>query len=247
MWKEYELTVNSLTQKVRFNDVTVETLFEPFIEKLFAMQKEKCKRLVVFLVAPPAVGKSTLTLFLQDLAKRKSLGNLQALGLDGFHHTAQYLREHFFEEGGKKFPLEKIKGAPDTFDAELLGEKLRELTEKEQVSWPIYSRKIHDVVFDGETASGDVILLEGNWLLLKEARWANSRKFADYTVMIKADATILRERLISRKVVGGMAREAAEEFYEQSDGKNIDRVLKGSEVADETWRVAEDGDFVRED
>ena len=52
------------------------------------------------------------------------------------------------------------------------------------------------------------------------------------TKMLCAHEEDLRERLISRKVRGGMAREAAVLWYENTDRANIQTVLTGSVTAD---------------
>ena len=53
----------------------------------------------------------------------------------------------------------------------------------------------------------------------------------------------MKERLISRKVAGGMKREDAEKFYYASDSKNVETVLNNSGSADEIWKLTEDDDF----
>ena len=68
-WQDYELTVNGLAQKVRYNPETVEKIFLPLLEKLTAIYRKKNSRVILFLVAPPATGKSTLTLFLEKLSR----------------------------------------------------------------------------------------------------------------------------------------------------------------------------------
>ena len=92
----------------------------------------------------------------------------------------------------------------------------------------------------------DIILLEGNYLLLKEAGWTNVRVLADYSVFIEAEPSLLRERLINRHIEGGKSREAAEAFYTFSDARNIERVRNNSARADETWRLLPDGDFEKQ-
>ena len=69
---------------------------------------------------------------------------------------------------------------------------------------------------------------------------------SDYSVFIDAEPELLRERLINRKVAGGKSREEAERFFDFSDSKNIERVLKNSARADETWKLLSDGDYARQ-
>ena len=241
MWKEYQVKVNELPVTLTYNEDTVNNLFVPFLRRLSDKQKELGRRIVVFMAAPPATGKSSLTIFLESLSK--DIAPVTAVGMDGFHYPEAYLTTHNIKGSNK--PLKTIKGAPDTFDAESLAKKLAELTEEPSVEFPIYSRKLHDIDTATQTVTGDIILLEGNWLLLAEDRWRTLRKYADYTLFIRADENVLRERLINRKVMGGMERQAAEEFCEKSDLPNLRRVLKDSEPADETWQIRDDGDFVK--
>ena len=90
------------------------------------------------------------------------------------------------------------------------------------------------------------MLIEGNYLLLKETGWTNVRVLGDYSVFIDAEPELLRERLIARKVAGGKSREEAEAFYNFSDSKNIERVIKNSARADEIWKLLPDGDYERQ-
>ena len=71
------------------------------------------------------------------------------------------------------------------------------------------------------------------------------RHFADYSLFIRADEGILKERLIGRKVLGGMSREEAERFYEKSDRANVARTLNDSNPADETWDMTLEGDYFK--
>ena len=72
----------------------------------------------------------------------------------------------------------------------------------------------------------DIILIEGNWLLLKQEPWKSMQQYADYKILILAEEEMLKERLISRKEKGGLTREEAVEWYQNSDSKNVTRVLK---------------------
>ena len=244
IWRDYELTVNGLTQQVRYNQETVEKLFMPLLERLTEIYRKKNGRTILFLVAPPATGKSTLTLFLEKLSKEnKNLIPAQPVGMDGFHYHADFIKNHFVIRNGEKLLMSEVKGCPETFDVNKLREKLSALRES-AVTFPIYNRKIHDVVEDAVKVDGKIILFEGNWLLLKDEHWKDLRQFADYTLMIKADLSILKQRLIQRKVQGGFSLEEATSFYEKSDSYNVERTLNDSENADETWEMLEDNDYV---
>lgn len=242
----YNMEVNGLQQEVRFSETAIEEIFIPFLQELTDLKLTLDRKVIAYLVAPPGAGKSVLAQFLEKLSReRKEVDNIRALGMDGYHYTAAYMDITKVERDGAEVLMREIKGAPETFDIDLLVEKIREVR-SEGTDWNIYDRKIHDVLPDYWSVEDDIILLEGNYLLLKETGWTNVRVLADYSVFIDAPRDILRERLINRKVAGGKSREEAERFFDFSDSRNIERVLTNSARADEMWRLLSDGDFERQ-
>ena len=239
------MTVNGLPQHVRYNADTVEHLFLPLLRRLRELQRRSGGRCIVFLAAPPATGKSTLAQFLAQLTQEhEEFTRVQALGMDGFHHPNRYLETHSIPRDGVETPLKSIKGAPETFDVAALAAKLGAARE-ESVTFPVYDRRIHDVVPDAVTADAPILLVEGNWLLLDEEPWRNLCGLADYRLRIDAAPELLRGRLIARKVQGGSTAEDAAAFYEASDAPNILRFAAHAGAADEIWRMTADGDFTR--
>ena len=244
-WQNYEMTVNGLPQHIRYNEATVEGLFLPLLHRLAALEAEKGGRLLVFLAAPPATGKSTLLQFLERLTQEQDdLTRIQTFGMDGFHHPNRYLETHTILRDGVEIPLKSIKGAPETFDAAALAEKLA-AAKVGAVQFPVYDRRIHDVVADALTVDAPILFVEGNWLLLDEEPWRGIRPLADYSVRIDAPAAFLRDRLIARKVQGGLSEAEATAFCEASDARNVERFAAHAGAADEVWRMEADGDFVR--
>lgn len=242
-WRSCRFMINGLAHKVQYNEATIQELFLPFLRHMSRKQKEAGRRLIILLAAPPGTGKSTLCLLLEKLSQSvEGLVSLQALGLDGFHHTSAYLRSHKIERDGSMIPMSAIKGAPETFNLEHLKERLAQVR-SENIRWPVYDRSIHDVIEDVITVRQDIVLLEGNWLLLGSGGWQELRAYADYTVFIEAREEDLKERLVSRKVQGGKTRQEAEAFYRQSDKVNVARVLNDSWPADESWQMLPDGDY----
>ena len=88
-----------------------------------------------------------------------------------------------------------------------------------------------------------IVLIEGNWLLLREKGWAELSHSADLTLVLRARENLLRERLLRRKMQGGLSREEAEAFYRTGDGVNIRRCLEESGPADLALLLQEDGSF----
>ena len=242
-WRTCRLTANGLVQKARYNERTIEGLFLPLLRRLTSLCMQRGSRVVAFLVAPPGTGKSTLGLLLEKLAQTsEGVAPVQVLGLDGFHYHADYIASHTITRDGQEIPMREVKGCPETFDVDHLIEKLAHVRESGQ-RWPIYDRSRHDVIEEIAAVRKPLAIIEGNWLLLGDTKWCELRHFADYTVMIKARPSDLRERLIERKVQGGMERAAAEAFYEKKERPNVKRMLKDSWPADETWTMFADGDY----
>ena len=244
-WQNYEMTVNGLPQRIRYNADTVEGLFLPLLRRLTELQKHQNRRILAFLAAPPATGKSTLLQFLERLTQEQDdMTRIQTFGMDGFHHPNRYLETHTILRDGVEIPLKSIKGAPETFDVARLAAKLRAAKEG-ATPFPVYDRRIHDVVPDALTVDAEILLVEGNWLLLDEEPWQGLRTLADYRLRIDADPALLRARLIARKVQGGLSEAEATAFYEASDAANVLCFAAHAGAADEVWQMAADGDFVR--
>lgn len=238
------MTVNGLPQHIRYNVDTVEGLFLPLLRRLTEMQRAAARRILVFLAAPPATGKSTLLQFLEELARtHDELPQVQTLGMDGFHYPNSYLASHTILRDGAEIPLKNIKGAPETFDVAYLAEKL--VAAKAGVTtFPVYDRRIHDPRPDALKVDAAILLIEGNWLLLDEEPWRDLGALADYSIRIDAAPELLRDRLIARKVQGGLSEAEARAFYEASDAVNVLRFAAHAGAADEVWRMEADGDFV---
>ena len=242
-WRTMELTINGFTYSARYTEENIGALFVPFLQRLAVLHERAGRRIIAFVAAPPAVGKSTLVAFLEKLSQeREGLHPIEAIGLDGFHYHSDYLKSHTIERDGKQVLMQSVKGCPETFDVRHFTEKLRELKQGDTL-WPVYDRQQHDVKEDALRVTGDIILIEANWLLLPDAPWKAARELADATLFLRAEAENLKERLIDRKMKGGETREAATAFYEASDGPNIERVLRDSVAAEETWTMLADGSF----
>ena len=120
-WKEYLFKVNGFEMTAVYNEDTIQKVFLPLLKQLQQLQKEKKERIIVFMAAPPAVGKTTLCEFLEYLSKQdQEFTDIQALGLDGFHYHSDYINSHDAIVLGEKVPMKQVKGCPETYDTEKL-------------------------------------------------------------------------------------------------------------------------------
>ncbi|MCR5575653.1 MAG: nucleoside/nucleotide kinase family protein [Oscillospiraceae bacterium] len=243
---EYSAKINGIDVTAQYSEQSIRDLLIPLLERLSALQAEKGSRILVLLAAPPGAGKSTLVSFLEYLAKDALPGQkLQAVGMDGFHRRQEYLLSHTFPVDGKEIPMVKIKGAPATFDLESLQRKLAELTQGGVCTWPRYDRLLHNPVEDAVAIDADIVLLEGNYLLLDLDGWRDLAAYADYTISLTADEGLLRERLIARRIATGVRREDAVSFVDFSDMANVRLCLEKTGKADLELVISQDGGIFR--
>ena len=222
--------VNGLEIRAEFSPRDRDQIFIPLLRRLAAMQREKGRRICAFLAAPPAAGKSTLCCYLEKLSREiPGLIPVQCVGIDGFHHYQDYLDSHCIERDGQSIPLARIKGAPESYDAAKLARMLESLNEENQ-RWPVYDRRIHNPVEGALEICEDIIILEGNWLLLDEAPW-NSLP-CDYSIFLAAGERSQLERIVQRKMLGGFSEAHAREIVEKNDWPNILRCMEKSRPGD---------------
>ena len=127
----------------------------------------------------------------------------------------------------KKHDLLNEKGSRNTFDVEKLKSYILK-TKEEDCFWPIYSRMVHDPIENQVYIQSDIVLIEGNYLLSKDAPWNELLPLCDDSVFLNVDTNILKERLIKRKSLS-IGLNKAIHFYEQSDSKNIQYVLNSKQ------------------
>ncbi len=238
----YDTEINGIQSRVWFDEENISGLFLPLLRRLAQLREQKGGRVLAFLAAPPGAGKSTLLSFLKELSERtEGCEPVMAIGMDGFHRYQDYLLTHTTIRGGEEIPMVKVKGAPETFDLERLAERIRRVAAGEACGWPEYDRLLHNPREDAIRIDGDLVLLEGNYLLLDRPGWKELKAYADYTIRLEADEEFLRQRLIARRIRTGVDAEEAARFVDYSDMANVRLCLRESVKADQVWRVDENG------
>ena len=239
MKEQFAFQVNGLMIAAEFDARDREKIFLPLLRRLTALQRERGRRIAVFLAAPPAAGKSTLCCYLEKLSREEAeLTPVQTVGIDGFHYTQAYLESHSLVRDGAEISLRKIKGAPETYDVPALAALLARLELPGQ-RWPLYDRRIHDPVPEAVEIRKQILIVEGNWLLLDEAPWRDLR--CDYSIFLRAGDERQLERIVQRKMMGGYGEEAARAFVRANDWPNIQRCMEHSRRGDLNLAPAPDG------
>ena len=213
-----ELVINGVKVTAEYAREDVEGVFVPLLAELGRRQRGMDGRLIAFLAAPPGAGKSTLAAVLEQLSReRPGLTRMQALGMDGFHFHADYIAAHTVERGGVRMPMARVKVAPESFDVDKLREALAALRGADG-RFPVYDRRLHDVVENAVVVDAPIVLLEGNWLLLDAPKWRALPR--DYAIYLDVPEEVARGRVIARRLATGRTREEAERLWAECDGPN---------------------------
>ena len=240
----HRVMINGIEVNACYSQRATEEIFLPLLQKLATLRQEKGRRILAMLAAPPGAGKTTLLSFLEKLSREQpDTAPVQVIGMDGFHRRQEYLLTHTAERDGRQIPMVEIKGAPVTFDLEGLTRAARRAAAGEIMGWPVYDRMLHNPVEDAVQVDGDIVLLEGNYLLLDEDGWRELSGLADYTISVSAGEDLLRERLIDRRIRTGVDREKAVRFVDFSDMPNVRLCLEKSLPADLRLQLDDDGDY----
>ncbi len=241
---EHNVTINGIAVKAEYSEQSVEGIFIPLLKRLTQLRREKGRRILAMLAAPPGAGKTTLLTFLEKLSReRENAEAVQIIGMDGFHRRQEYLLSHYVMRGGEQVAMVDIKGAPVTFDLERLVSGVKKVAAGETCGWPVYDRMLHNPVEDAVRVDGSIILLEGNYLLLDEDGWRDLSAYADYTVSIRAGEEFLRSRLIDRKMKTGADEEKAVRFVDYSDMPNVRICLEKTKPADLQLTIDANGEY----
>ncbi len=176
----------------------------------------------------PGAGKSTLS-----AAIVATVPSSVIVPMDGFHMLNAEL-----ERLGRR----NRKGAPDTFDVDgyaALLERVRNQESDATVLAPRYDRAASAPVADAIAIRSDVALVitEGNYLLLDEARWSAVRGLLDEVWFVDVDDAVRVPRLIERHIEFGKSPDEAREWVMRSDEANAAVVVATRYRADVVVRL----------
>jgi pantothenate kinase len=194
---------------------------EALLARIRALADDAAGRVLVALAGAPGAGKSTLA---ADLVA--GLGPGAALvPMDGFH-----LDNAILDARGRRF----AKGSPDTFDVAGFAAMLRRLKAEDEVIIPVFDRSI-DLSRGSARIVGPqarIAVVEGNYLLLRDAPWDGLADLWDLTVFLDVPEAELERRLVARWLDHGLDPAAARQRAEANDLPNARIVAARSAPAD---------------
>ncbi|HQY44009.1 MAG TPA: nucleoside triphosphate hydrolase [Paracoccaceae bacterium] len=178
------------------------------------------QRFIVAIAGPPGAGKSTLA---TDLAQKLGSG-ARVVPMDGYHLDDAVLAAR---------GLRHRKGAPETFDVQGFLHLLDRLRREEEVAIPIFDRtlELSRAAADVVTADDRILLVEGNYLLLRDPPWSGAARHFDLTVFVDVPLAELEARLIRRWAFYGKTPEEARAWIDGNDMPNIRTVIERSAPA----------------
>lgn len=178
-------------------------------------------RFLVALAGPPGAGKSTLS---EALVSALGSG-ARVVPMDGFHFDDAVLNA---------WGMRSRKGAPETFDVDGFIHLIKRLRVEERVAIPVFDRSM-----ELSRAAADIVLpedkyliVEGNYLLLNEGRWAELAPMFDLTIWIDVSVEELDRRLVDRWAYYGKTPAEARAWIDGNDMPNIRRCIENSRPAD---------------
>ena len=183
----------------------------------------RAKRRILGITGAPGVGKTTYA-----LAQVATSGAPAAyVPMDGFH-----LADVTLTALGR---LDR-KGAPDTFDAWGYAALLRRLHgERDHVVYaPGFERHLEQPIAAAVAVppEADLVVTEGNYLLLDRPEWRAVREQLDEVVHLVTDDDVRRRRLVARHVEFGKTPTEAEAWVARVDDANAALVEAAAHRAD---------------
>ncbi|WP_410505676.1 nucleoside/nucleotide kinase family protein [Janthinobacterium sp.] len=182
------------------------------------------RRFMLGLVGAPGAGKSTVAQALLAALP----GRAVVVPMDGFHLANTELA---------RLGRAARKGAADTFDGAgyvALLRRLRQRPAGQVVYAPDFRRELDEAVAGaiGVPEEIELVITEGNYLLLEGAPWSGVRAELDAVWYVDIDAAVRRERLVARHVRFGRSEAAARAWVAHTDEPNALLVEAGRARAD---------------
>lgn len=172
------------------------------------------------LTGAPGAGKSTLAAALVGAGIA-----VATVPMDGFHYADAELDRR---------GLRDRKGTPETFDAPGYAMLLRRVRAcEDDLVAPAFERDLEQPLAGAlHVPAAGLVVTEGNYLLLDDARWRAVRDVVEVVWHARVDDELRRERLLARHVRHGKSAAEAAAWVAGVDDPNARLVEAAAERAD---------------
>ncbi|MFC5759863.1 MULTISPECIES: nucleoside triphosphate hydrolase [unclassified Rhizobium] len=188
-------------------------------------------RFLIAIAGPPGAGKSTMAENVANALKAQG-ESAAVLPMDGFHMDNAIL----IERG-----LLARKGIPETFDVRGFLDIVRAVRPADQeVLVPVFDRSRELAIASARPIDPNdrFIIIEGNYLLFTQGKWAELDGIFDYTIMLAPPMEVLEERLWDRWRGYKLTEEEASAKVYGNDLPNGRLILENRRPADMTLEIA---------
>lgn len=185
---------------------TEKDLTERIIKLL--QSKPKNQRLLIGLAGSPGSGKSTISYNVTERINKFFGEDVSiVLNQDGYHYTREELSK--FPEPELAF---KRRGAPFTFNPKGFLELIHKIKkpispETKDILAPSFNHKAKDPEPNSKiiTPAHRIVIIEGNYVLLKDEYWREISAIVDEKWKIKVEPLQARRRIVKRHLEAGIS------------------------------------------
>lgn len=195
------------------------------LTRLLLERARGAPRFMVAIAGPPGSGKSTLAAQLVQALQATGQAAV-AVPMDGFHFDDIVLNAR---------GTRNRKGAPWTFDAAGFLHLIKRIRACEpDVAIPVFDRTVELSRNAADIVNGTdkFIIVEGNYLLLKEPVWCDLKPLFDLTIFLDVPLDVVQQRLLARIKQHGHDEAFALHWMQSNDMPNAKIVQESSAAAD---------------
>ena len=174
-----------------FKDDWLWGLILPLLSDAYKLKKNNKERKIIGLSALPGTGKTTLGLFIEELALKLNF-RISVISLDDFYLPASEMKKAVLNN-----PWSVSRGFPGTHSVDLMEKKLIDWKRTGILNVPVYDKSLRSGLGDRsrwKTETPDLVILEGWFLGIHPYSESNQTK-------IHLDSSLSKEEINFRKQI----------------------------------------------